>query len=655
MVIYCDSLKLGACAKAIQLSWRRLLRREQTDIKVLDPLSKGIYPRLLRNIMNILGFRIEEAHFFAGDLPARDGQVVYLAAVQSSDDLAFRASESILERSKLIARLNHEWRRNTVFKHIAGSLKMPAFKVLMQLMAADALGHSANGEQVFLIVERPFTFDRDMINEYAPGLALHFYPSRSFKSLKGCRGSVLLLLVFMKLREIKWLLETLIGRGLNVQTPLYASEARLPSLVVIQEGDLSLDRPYRTQPYWLFANDGKPGFRTIVLQTSSVRRLSFDNEGLKEQGIIFVSQRDQYLISRWHRFSHPLRKRIRDDLRECAIKSAFGSSVEVGCLFSVALLLYTAKGLIPICDWSNAKAFMTCENYMTEADAMQLVAPALDITTLSYQYSNVSNVGPTVMTTADIMLTFSSLYHRRWVHHGIRPGDFVNIGYTFDTSFEYIRSRALNHRRRLMEAGAKFIICYFDESVQRDKYGLISRGSHCAELLSLFKLILSDSSMGLVVKSQFQWNSPENFNEIGDVRAAAMGTGRYLELSYGVHRNIVFPAEAALSANIAIGSVIGATAALEAALVGVRCILLNPYGWKTEDIQLYRKADILYSSLASALDAIHSFRAGDPMRIGLGDWSPIIEKFDPYRDGRAGHRMRKLLESILMSGIRPTQ
>jgi hypothetical protein len=655
MVIYFDSLKLGACAKAIQLSWRRLLRWEQTDIQVLDPLPKGIYPRLLKNIMNILRFRIEEAHFFTGDLLTRDGRVVYLAALHSSDDLAFRASESILKRSKLIARLNHDWLRNTVFKHIAGSLKMPAFKVLMQLMVADALGHSGNRDQVFLIVERPSTLDRDMINKYAPGLVLHFYPSSSFKSLKGGRGSVLLLLVFMKLREIKWLLETLIGKGLNIQPSFSASEARLPSLVVIQEGDLSLDRSYRTQPYWLFTNDRKPSFRTIVLQTGSVDRLPFDNEGLKEQGIIILSKRDCYLISRWHRFFYLLKKRIRDDLRKCAIRSVFGSSVEFECLFSIAALLYTAKGLIPICDWSHAKAFMTCENYMTEADAMQLIAPALDMTTLSYQYSNMSNVGPTMMTTADIMFTFSSLYHQRWVRHGIRPGDFVNIGYTFDTSFEYIRSRALNHRRRLMEAGAKFIICYFDESVQRDKFGLISRESHCAELLFLFKLILIDSSMGLVVKSQFQWNSPEKFNELRDVRTAAMSTGRYLEFSYGMHRNIVFPAEAALSADIAIGSVIGATAGLEAALVGVRCILLDPYKWETEDLQLYKKADILYPSMASALDGIHSFRAGDSTHIGLGDWSPIIKKFDPYRDGCAGRRMRKLLESILMSGIRPTQ
>jgi hypothetical protein len=254
------------------------------------------------------------------------------------------------------------------------------------------------------------------------------------------------------------------------------------------------------------------------------------------------------------------------------------------------------------------------------------------------------------MTTADIMLTFAPLYHERWKRSGVGPGRFADIGYLYDTSFNYVRRRARGHRCRLKKAGAQFVICYYDENVLHvhDKYGLFSFKTYCAEILALLGLVLDDPSIGVVVKTQFQRNSPQNLSDVVTIRAEAEATGRYLELVYGTHRNIVFPAEAALPADIAIGHAAGATAALEAAMAGVRCILLNPYGMRDANTALYAKVDVVYPSLPAALKAIHAFREGAPDREGLGDWSSVIGHFDPFRDGRAGHRMRALLEQVVM-------
>ena len=287
---------------------------------------------------------------------------------------------------------------------------------------------------------------------------------------------------------------------------------------------------------------------------------------------------------------------------------------------------------------------------MRAADAMQLIAPTLDIVTLSYQYSNIPYAVPCMMTTADVMLTFSRRYDERWTHDGIRPQSFVNIGYIFDSSFRVVRDRARACRSKLEEAGAKFIICYFDESVQHDKYGLISDQDHRDEILALAQLVLNDPCVGLVVKTQFMHNSPQRFGELNDALALARGTGRYVELSHGVHRNIIFPSEAALSADITIGHAVGGTAPLEAALAGGRCILLNPYDWVVTDTR-HAQADIVYPSMTVALEAIHKYRKGDPDLACLGDWSAIVGQFDPFRDGRAGHRLRKLLEQTVLPGV----
>jgi len=611
--------------------------------------------------MRCLGFRVEEAEFFAGSLRMADGQVVFPTALSKSGDLAFRAAERALARSRFLARLNHKWGRNVIFKYISRSIQMPGLQVALRFMGAEALRQTNRTKEGFLIAQRHFALDSDLLRALSPGLKVYFYrswlyqcsgatfiSSDSYEFLKQKRACVLFLLLFLKLREMKWSLEALMRRGSKVQASFNISEPRLPSLLVLQEDDLSLDRSYRTQPHWFFPEDGKPPFRTLVLQTSSLEGLPVDNEALKAQGIVPLSKKDLYILSRRFWSSYPVQQRLRRDFWKCAVRSILGPSGEVRVLFEVARLLYTAKVLAGFCEQSHVRAFMTCENYMVEADAVQLIAKSLHITTLSYQYSNAGKAGPVMKTAADIMLTFSPLYHRLWIGDGIRPGRFTDIGYVFDASFGHVRRRARGHRRLLEKAGAQFVICYFDESVLRDKYGLISDKDHCAEILALLQVVLEDPSVGLVVKTQFRSNSPQNFAEITALLAAAKATGRYLELVYGTHRNIVFPAEAALSADIAIGHAVGATAALEAALAGVRSILLNPYGMKGENDTLYAQADIVYPSMMAALGAIRSFRSGTPEYVRLGDWSPIIGHFDPFRDGCAGHRMRALLEQVVM-------
>ncbi|MBW1716347.1 MAG: hypothetical protein JRJ77_11095 [Deltaproteobacteria bacterium] len=658
MKIYCDRLSFGSCAKAVQLSWRSLLSRDEVcTVELLDPPRKCGYTTLLRIIMQHLGFCVKEAEFFAGHLRKLDDEVVFSAARSVSNDMAFREAERVLMGSKFLTRLNQEWGRDTILMHIAKSLDMPALQVALRFMVAEALKERAAEKKVFLVVQSVFASSPDLANILNLGLKVYFYrawpfqgrgstflSSGPYESLERSRGSVLLFLLFTKVREAIWSLKNMVGERTRALEVFNDSEVRRPSLLVLQEDDLSLDRSYRTQPHWLFREDGKPTFRTIVLQNPSAARTLSSREELEEQGVIVLSPRERHLLSRRFFPSHPVWKCLRRDLWSCAFASAFGSPVEVQSMFAVARLLYAAMSLIRFCGRCNIKSFITCENQRAEADAIQLIAPHLSITTLAYQYSNLGTVGPLMMTTADSMLTFSPLYHKRWARGGIHPKKFVDIGYTYDSSFKYIRHRARALREELEEAGAQFIICYFDENPLRDKYTLIGYEDHCAEILSLLKLLLEDSSLGLVVKTQFQRNSPQNFHQIAREVAEADATGRYVELMYGAHRNIVFPAEAALAADIAIGHAVGATAALEAAVVGVRCILLNPYGMRSANDSLYEQADIVYSSMDAALKAISQFRAGDIERNKLGDWSVIIGHFDPFRDGRAGHRVRKLLD-----------
>jgi hypothetical protein len=151
----------------------------------------------------------------------------------------------------------------------------------------------------------------------------------------------------------------------------------------------------------------------------------------------------------------------------------------------------------------------------------------------------------------------------------------------------------------------------------------------------------------VVFKSQFRKRSPTVRLASDPLLDAAIATGRMIDLCEGSHRNIVLPAEAALASDMAISHVIGGTAAVESALAGTRCVLINFNGLKTANDELYARGFVVFDSIENALGAIEKFRAGDARYAALGDWSAFLHELDPFRDGRAAERLRETLEAIV--------
>jgi len=296
---------------------------------------------------------------------------------------------------------------------------------------------------------------------------------------------------------------------------------------------------------------------------------------------------------------------------------------------------------------------MSGEGFLRETDAMQLVGPPLGVATVGYQYSNLTRSHVIMLQTSTTFLSFSEACGEAFGSAKMGPQGVVANGYPYDSSFELLEQRAASLRRRLEAAGATFVVCFFDETMSPGRYGSIHPSEHRAELETLITMVAEDPTIALVIKTQYRRNAPSRLYA-GDPRLkAAMDSQRYVEISHGSHRNTVFPAEAALAADVAIGHVFGATASLEAALAGRRSIMLNEYGFKGLHDHVYDRAEIVFSSLEDALVAVRRYRAGDPAQAALGDWTPILDYFDPFRDGDSGRRMRRLLtELVFNSGDR---
>jgi hypothetical protein len=312
------------------------------------------------------------------------------------------------------------------------------------------------------------------------------------------------------------------------------------------------------------------------------------------------------------------------------------------------MLFIRARLLASFCEAQNVKGFMVSENYYHDADSMNLIGPHMGIHTISFQYSNMSEINPPLLTSASTMCTFSPLFHERWCNNRIQPQSFIDIGYLFDSSFDLVEERATAMRKQLKSNGAQFILCFFDENIQENKYGVISMNDHLQEIETLSKLIVQDPSSAVIIKTQFRKNTPSIMFKENKIIESAKTTGRFIELFQGKHRNIVFPAEAAMAADFVIAHSIGATAALEAVLSGRRCILLDPYGMNGSNNEIFKQANILYDSMDSALNAVSLFREGMNEYKNLGDWSSIINLFDAFQDRQSSVRLREIIEEKIL-------
>ena len=593
--------------------------------------------------MGLWGIAVHEANFFAGNLRTRDGENVWTASEKALGQIAMNTAGKFLEDSMVLSRLNQVWGRNTIklsmAKYFTSEMRYGGKHTVFKIIVSQALFQDQNSEKNYLIIGLPEGFTVELFEDIRGSLLLHEYLLRKW-SLKNNRLSVLMLIIYIGLKR-------LLKRTASIlqPKPVFENEAT-PSLLLIQEDNLSMTRSYRGQPHWLFKDSPYPEFRTIVIESNSNLFKVPNRKALKKFRVYGVSKESMYSYSN----NHIVVKNIKKAIRTLLYQSIFGPRTFIEIIFQMAMLFNKALILESLCSALNVKLFMTCENYHLESDAMNLIGPQMNIHTISYQYSNMSEIGPIMMTTADTMGVFSPLFHNRWINNGIKPKSFINIGYPYDSSFSLLAEQAKVLSDELINKGVQFSICYFDESVQdnNDKYGIVNKDDHYKEIVALAKMVILDSSIAVIIKSQFAMNSPDIMFKGDEIIEAAIETGRLVNLLYGEDRNIVFPAEAALASDLAIGHSLGATAGLEAALVGSRCILLNPYDMQGSNVEIFKNADILYNNMDSALSAISGYREGRSGYRNLGDWELIIDLFDPYRDGQSANRMRALLEKKIV-------
>ncbi len=217
--------------------------------------------------------------------------------------------------------------------------------------------------------------------------------------------------------------------------------------------------------------------------------------------------------------------------------------------------------------------------------------------------------------------------------------NFIYTGYPYDSNFRPSAIKAAIHRKKLSDSGAKFIISFFDQNVVCD------RPLWNKEVMKIYKnllgLVLENDTVGLIIKPKKI--PPENkLPQLHNLLEEAKSTNRCLVLDPES-----FPNEAAQASDIAIGLGISSTPAIEAALAGKPAITYDIENLSEHPFYKNGNRKIIFCDLKDIMDILKKSIAQGSVNHGIGDYSFILSKIDPFRDGMASKRIGFCIKLLL--------
>ena len=542
--------------------------------------------------------------------------------------MALELSNNILTHSNLLNNLNLKYKKNTILLIVAKYLATYIERKLLQINVVQAL---SGDTKCNLVLECNYFYLQSMMLKKYPEINFTFYTFRSHGPLHVVKNYF---------REcIKNLMDSAFLELPNLEIIRQYSQ----SVFMYDEGPVGLEDPNKGQPYWIRESKTKNNKYPVYIISRNKKLMSQDN-------LRWLSE-NKIAVIRWNFFKINIKNnlqptRISADIeRDCKLLVKFSIKELKSENFSIYMHLFRilceSKRMSQIASYLKCKKFISIES---SPDAINIFSNLLNIKTIAVQYSNLGFMSPLMLSTSDYQMIFSEQYESLYTTEDIRPKEFIVNGYLYDYAKLLVSDRSVYLRNNILASGANFIICYFDENVRIDKWGFNNKKDHLQDIHSLAKKILLNQDIAVLIKSQFVRNTPSNLYPDDKIIQGALKSGRFIELVSGDHRNNVLPIEAGLSADICINHLIGATAGLEAALGGSRVILLDSQNIKNKWKPIYMNSNIIYGSIEDALSAIDIFREGID-EANLGDWSSIINLFDPYMDNMSTHRLSKLIEA----------
>jgi len=282
--------------------------------------------------------------------------------------------------------------------------------------------------------------------------------------------------------------------------------------------------------------------------------------------------------------------------------------------------------------------------YFPIADALQ----SLGGVSVIYQRSFEHDSNPWMVMKADVVFGFSKLgAHLGKDMDSVIPY-YVVTGYLGDHRFPIVKKEANVIRHDLQRHGANRILAYFDESSADDARWNLGHKVTQENYAFLLKKILDTPSLGLVLKPKVYSSLRKRLGDVAPLLDRAEESGRcYIFKEVAFHFGSHSPAAAALASDIAIhGHLFAASAGMESALTGTPTLMLDREGCSRSPIYQLGEGRVVFKNWDDLWQACLDHWGHSDGMPGFGDWSPMLDELDPFRDGRAAQRMASYLEWI---------
>jgi len=281
-----------------------------------------------------------------------------------------------------------------------------------------------------------------------------------------------------------------------------------------------------------------------------------------------------------------------------------------------------------------------------------LALDSLGGVSMSYQYTVGSFFPTTLITSGEtVQFVFSPLFEQQFRDVDSPVSKLVPTGFIYDGALQQLRSvdRIEEVRNQLASDGANFILCFFDENSVPNWDHPSDDEEAAADYKYLLNWLLSDPTLGIVFKPKNSTNLFQRIASISSLIDQAMETGRCTFLITENLYGSVYPAEAALQADVCIGKLVGGSAAFEARLAGLPTALIDTEHYLSHPFHSWGKNNVVFDDWPSLRGALDRFRDDPKSYPEFGDWSPAINDLDSFRDGQASARMGKYIGHIYES------
>lgn len=268
------------------------------------------------------------------------------------------------------------------------------------------------------------------------------------------------------------------------------------------------------------------------------------------------------------------------------------------------------------------------------------LAGGLDVST---HWSNVPHLLINHANAQDVYFCWSAYYKRAFDALPCLTRYFIYSGYIYDSTFKAGRLRAMEHRKRLMDQGADFILTFFDE--QHSKNGWLTTAVLERSYLILLSAVLDNPHLGLIIKTKkVYFLRGLNNSKIGSLLRSVLRTNRCL-----VFNDRRLSNEAAQASDLVVGIDVDNTAALEAALSGIPFVTLDLGRRAFSHYRVFGLNKIVFDDFEDLMCAVRNFRATRDYSFFTEsmEYSNLMNKVDPFQDGKASIRVGGYIEQLL--------